>query len=69
MYMKGSMHDANAFLYMVYPQLVKKKLPLQSSEYRAVNDGFIFTIIRFIEGHYAKWILVEAKESITEVGA
>lgn len=48
------MKDANAWAYMVYPQLLKKKLPLQSVEYRLENNGFIFSIIRFIEGNYAK---------------
>ena len=45
LYKKGSMHDPNAWPYIVYPQLVKKKLSPQSKEYRVVNDSFIFFII------------------------
>ena len=54
LYRKGSMQDANFWSYVVYPQLVKKKLPLQSMEYKVINDGFIFSIIMFIEGDHAK---------------
>ena len=53
---------------MVYPQLVKK-LSDQSKEYRIVNDAFIFTIIRFIEGDYAKQMLVEVVDRIIGTGA
>ena len=42
---KGSMHDENAWPYIVYPQLVKNKFPFKSDKYRLVNDGFIFDII------------------------
>ncbi len=53
---------------MVYPKLVKKNLPLQSVEYMVVNDDFIFTIIRCIEGDYAKRMLIEETTRIIEVG-
>ncbi len=42
---------------------------MQSVEYRVVNYGFIFSIIRFIEGDYAKRMLVEATSWIAHVGA
>ena len=48
LYNKRSTQDENAWPYVVYPQLVKKKLPLQSVVYMVVNNGFIFSIIRFI---------------------
>ena len=54
---------------MVYPQLVKKKLPLQSVEYKVVNDGFIFSIISFIKGNYVKKMSVEVTTRITKAGA
>ena len=38
---KGNMQDANAWPYIVYPQLVKKKIPEHSKEYIIVNDPFI----------------------------
>ena len=60
LYRKGSMQDANSWPYLVYPQLVKKKLLLQSVEYRVINDDFIFTIIKFIKDDYAKRISIEA---------
>ncbi len=63
------MQDANAWPYEVYPQLEKKKLSYQSKEYMIVNDGFIFVIIQFIEGGYAKRMLVEAATMITQIGA
>lgn len=50
LYRKGSMQDPNAWSYIVYPQLVRKKLSARSKEYRVVNDAFIFAIIRFVEG-------------------
>ena len=40
LYKKGSMHGANAWPYVVYPQLVKKKIPIQRVEYRVVNDSY-----------------------------
>ena len=61
LYKKGSMQDPNAWPYIVYPQLVKKKLSVQSKEYIIVNDAFIFAIIRFIEGDYGKRLSDEAK--------
>ena len=45
LYKKGNMQDPNAWPYIVYPQLVKKKISLQSKEYRIINDAFIFAII------------------------
>jgi hypothetical protein len=45
LFKKGSMQDANAWPYIVYPQLVKKNLPKHNKEYRIVNDAFIFAII------------------------
>lgn len=48
---------------------MKKKLPLKNVEYSVVNDGFIFSIIIFIEGDYAKRMLVEAETRIVKVGA
>ena len=44
-YKRGSMQDANAWPYIVYPQQVKNNLSEKSEEYRIVNDAFIFTII------------------------
>lgn len=63
------MHDPNAWPYIVYPQLVKKKLSAQSKEYRIVNDVFIFVIIRFIEGDYGKRLSDEEKAQITTLRA
>ena len=60
LYKRGSMHDANTWFYIVYPQLVKKSLSKQRKEYRIVNDVFIFSIIQFIEGDYAKRVSEEA---------
>ena len=68
LYKRGSKQDANAWAYVVYPQLVKKKLSDQSKEYKIVNKNFIFTIIWFIEGDYAKQMLVEAETKIIEIG-
>lgn len=45
LYKRGSMQNANAWPYVVYPHLMKKKLLDQSKEYRIVNDSFIFAII------------------------
>ena len=45
LYKRGSMQDANAWPYIVYPQLVKKKLLEKRKEYRILNDAFIFAII------------------------
>ena len=69
LYKKGNMQDPNAWPYIVYPQLVKKKLSPQSKEYRIVNDAFVFAIIRFIEGNYAKRLSDQAKDHITTIGA
>ena len=69
LYKKDSMQDPNAWPYIVYPQLVKKKLSPQRKEYRIVNDAFIFTIIWFIEGDYVKRILEEATTKISLGGA
>lgn len=69
LYKRGNLQDANAWPYVVYPQLVRKKIPKHSKEYIIVNDAFIFAIIWFIEGDYAKRMSDEAVEKITEVGA
>ena len=61
-YKKGSMQDPNPWPYIVYPQLVKKKLSPQRKEYIIVNDAFIFAIIQFIEGHYIKRLSDQAKD-------
>ena len=45
LYKRGNMQDPNAWPYIVYPQLVKKKLSTQIKKYRIVNDAFIFAII------------------------
>ena len=45
LYKKGNMQDPNAWPYIVYPQLVRKKLSVQSKEYKIVNDAFIFVVI------------------------
>ena len=45
LYKRGSMQDPNAWPYIFYPQLVRKKLLVQSKEYKIVNDAFIFTVI------------------------
>ena len=66
---KGRMHDPNAWPYVVYLQLAKKKIPLQSVEYRVVSNKFIYSIIRFIEGDYAKRNLVEAVAKNTKISA
>ena len=39
---------------------MRKKLFAQSNEYRIVNDAFIFAVIQFIEGDYAKRLSDEA---------
>ena len=54
---------------MYYTQVGEENIPLQSMEYRVVNDGFVFSIIRFKEGDYAKRMLVEATTWIIEVGS
>ena len=69
LYKKGSMQDPNAWPYIVYPQLVKKKLSPQSKEYRIVNDAFIFAIIRFIDGDYGKRFSDESKVQIIALRA
>lgn len=69
LYKKGSMEDANAWPYIVYPQLVKKKILDHNKEYRIVNDAFIFTIIWFIEGDYVKRMSDESATKILEFGA
>ena len=38
LYKRGSMQDAYAQPYVVYPQLVKKKILEQSIDYRVVNE-------------------------------
>ena len=48
---------------------MKKKLSPQRKEYKIVNDAFIFAIIRFIEGDYAKRLSDQAKDQITTIGA
>lgn len=65
---KGSMQDANVQSYIICPQLVKKKLPFKSPEYRLINDGFIFSIIWFIERDYAKRMSIEAIVRIKKIG-
>ena len=44
--------------------MVRKKLSAQSKEYRIVNDTFIFVVIQFIEGDYAKRLSDEEKAQI-----
>ena len=44
LFKRGSMQDVDAWPYVVYPQLVKKKLS-DHKEYKIVNDAFIFEII------------------------
>lgn len=61
LYKRGNMQDPNAWPYIIYPQLVKKKLSAQSREYRIMNDVFSFAIIWFIEGDYRKSLSDEAK--------
>lgn len=68
LYKKGSMQDVNSQPYVVYPQLVKKNLSDQSKEFGIVNDAFIFAIIHFIEGDYAKRISIEATKRIENIG-
>lgn len=63
------MQDENVWPYVVYLKFMKKKLLEKSVEYRVVNDGFIFIIIRFIEGDYTKRKLVEEDVRITEINA
>ena len=69
LYKKGSVQDPNAWPYIVYPQLVKKKLSSQRKEYRIVNDVFIFSIIQFIEGDYGKRFFDESKAQIIVIRA
>lgn len=45
LYRKGNMQDPNAWPYIIYPELVKKRLLEQSKEYIIINDVFIFSII------------------------
>ena len=61
------MQDENAWHYVVFSQLVKKKLSEYNKEYRIVNDAFIFAIIRFIGGDYAKRMSNDAVENILEI--
>ena len=61
LYRRGNMQDPNSSPYIVYPQLVRKKLSAQSKEYRIVNDAFIFLVTWFIEGDYGKRLSDEAK--------
>ena len=65
----GNMQDVKTWPYIVYPQLLKKKLHVHSKEYRIVNDAFIFAIIWFIERDFAKRISEEATTKISKVGA
>ena len=58
----------NAWTLIVYPKLVKKTLEEGSSKYNIVNDMFIFVVIRFIEGDYAKSFSVEAIAWVIEIG-
>ena len=44
-YKRGNMQDPNAWPYIVYPQLVRKKCSAQRKEYRIINVVFIFIII------------------------
>lgn len=69
LFKRGSMQDANAWPYVVYPQLVKKKLLDQNKEYQIMNYAFIFAIIQVIEGDYAKRMLVEAVARIAKISA
>ena len=62
------MQDANAWSYIVYPQLVRKLLWGKSPRFKSVSGTFIFVVIRFIEGDYAKRLSVEAMSQIKEVG-
>ena len=57
---KGNMQDPRAWPYIVYSQLVQKKLRPDSLEFRIVNDAFIFVNIKFLEGDYAKRMSFEA---------
>ena len=45
LYRRGSMQDPNAWPYIVYPWLVKKKLSTLNKEYRIMKYEFIFAII------------------------
>lgn len=64
---KGSLQDANAWVYFVYSQLVKKQLRDDSPKYRIVNDVFIYIIIQFTKGEYAKRLSVEATTRVKEI--
>lgn len=44
-----------------------KNLPLQSVEYRVENEGFIFSIIRFIEDNDANRMSIEEISKIIEI--
>ena len=69
LYSRASMQDPNVWPYIVYPQLVKKKLSTQSKEYKIVNDAFIFVIIQFIKRDYVKRLFDKAKAYIIVLGA
>ena len=69
LFKRGSMQDVNTLPYVVYLQLVNKKLSNDNKEYRIVNDALIFVIIQFIEGDYAKRISIEAVVRIANMGA
>ena len=69
LYKRGSMQDPNAWPYIFYPQLVKKRLSRQNKKNKIINDAFIFTIIKFIEGDYAKRLSDEAMEEVIALGA
>lgn len=48
---------------------MKKKLSGQRKEYIIVNDAFIFTVIRFIEGDYVKRLSSEVVAQLITLGA
>ena len=65
---RGNMQDPRAWPYIVYPQLVQNKLRDDSSKFIIVNDAFIFTNIRFMEGDHAKRMSVETTTRVMELG-
>ena len=66
---KGRQQDPNAWTYIVYPQFIQKELHKGIPKYKIVNNAFIFIVIIFVDGDYAKRILVGVFSKVTQVGS
>ena len=65
---KGNMQELRAWPYIVYPQLVQKKLREKRPKFSIFYDAFIFANIRFLEGDYVKRMSIEATNRVKELG-